>query len=546
MPPPDRSTDRRLLSALLLAAALLVAVLAVAAEADRRQRRQAALEALDHPALAAAERDELTALVARQDDPDEVRLLLSRHLVSRVLDAALPDGAARAAAAERMELARELAAAGWARRPADHRGAAMLGAATYLARSLARDRRLVTESAAWDGPLAAARELAPGAGEPVQLTVTAYLELWPLLSAQKRAAAETLLRRAFDDPGTFARLLAPWLEIAGDRDEAMAVVPDRPDAWRRVADALARRGDAAGFLSAHQRWRDSLGDELDRRLATAARHKRAGKAYDARGHYLRVIADAPLERSFAPRVERALDELPAGQAPPTLAPALARWLRWTLELSLVGRAPLSAAAVDRLAGQVHDLAPPLAAHAAVVAGRLPEGERLERRHWNRLSADAWGGYQVARAGELVRRGQPRDAQAGLDRAGPTWRDRPSYLLARAEAARAAGDHAEEETALTRLAAVGWSGGAWLDGRAELWLAEPVDGLVVRGRRRPAGGPTLVELRLDGHRIAAERLRGEALRVLQPISPGPHLLEVVQLTGQPFLPAAVTPLGGPPA
>ncbi len=540
------------LSAALLVAAAALAAATLAAESSRRGDSAAVVDALGAAPLPAPQRERLAVWAVRQDDPVETRLGIARYLVNRVLapeaEGLIADpGAADPAA---LGLAHRLAAEAFARRPAAWRAPALMGAALYLQRSLAGDTRVVTEGSAWDRPLQRARELAPAADEPVRFQAIAYLEIWQALPAAKREEARELLRRAFLDPSTFARLIGPWLAIADDAgeplDSALSVVPDRPAAWGRLQRVFAERGDWRRYLEAREQWRRTLDLDLDRRLAEAAELRRRGAAYDARGDYLRVIAQAPLERRFAPLVERALAEAPPGAAQPNLAAPLARWLDWVLALDLVGAGPLPAAAVDRLAGLVADLPPATAAHAAAAAGRLADAERSERRAFDAVEVESWSPYRVAKARELAARGRGGEALAALARLPASWHDRPSALAVRRDAARAAGDAAEALAAEVRLAALAGRGASWslAGGRPgaaapwrELVVEDEAGGLEVRGSD---GRGAVVEVKLDGRVVAGERVRGRPLAVPVPLEPGIHLVEVAAATGT-FSPSEVRPL-----
>jgi hypothetical protein len=533
------------LPAALIAAAAALAAASLAAEASRRADRAAVAAELERAPLPAAWRERLAAWAAQQDDPVRARVEVARDLVNRAL-APVPAGE-QARYADSLALAHRLAAEAYSRRPAAWRAPALMGAALYLGRSLAGDRRLVTEGSAWDRPLAVARGLAPAAEEPARFQVIAYLEIWPSLPPEKRREARGLLRRVLRDPATFGRLIGPWLAIAEEAgepvDEALAVVPDQPSAWQHLQRAFAERGDWRSFVTARERWRHALALDLERRLEAAARQQRRGDPLGARGEYLRVITDAPMERRFAPLVERALVEAPAGAALPSLAPPLERWLDWVLALDLVGANPLSDTAVDRLAGLVAGLPEATAAHAAAAAGRLADAERIERRSPVAARTEAWAGYRVAKARELTERDQGREALAVLDRLPASWQDRPSAVAARRDAARAAGDAAAALAAERRLDALAGDGAAWsgAGGATGFWrelvAAAPADGVEVQGA---AGRGALVEVKLDGRLVAAERARGRPIRAEAPVDPGLHLVEIAAAAGT-FSPAAVRPL-----
>jgi len=511
-----------LLPAALILAAAAVAALGFAAGAARRADRAAILDDVDAAPLAARQRDRLQTWTARQNDPLQARLELARFLVNETLS---PDVAGEDSNdPEPLALAHRLAAEAYGRRPAAWRAPALMGAALYLQRSLAADRRLITEGSAWEQPLLEARRLTPVGPEPARFLAIAYLELWSTLPEEKRQEARELLRLAFEDTRTFDRLIGPWMTIAEEEgeslDEALAIVPDDPTAWRYLQRTFAQSGDWPSFFAARSSWRRALAVSLDRRLAEAAALRQGGDPYGSRLAYLRVIADAPTETAFAPLVERALQEAPAGPSLPSMAVPLGRWLDWALALDLVGADPLSADALDRLAGMVDGLPAPAAAHAAVAAGRLADAERLARRSLDPAADGDWGGYLVSRARELAARRQGREALVSLDRLPASWQGRPSALDARLDAARAAGDTALAVETEERLAAL---------------AAARAGGIEVAGR---AGRGALVELRFDGRVVHGAPARGRPLVASEvPIAPGLHLVEAVPVAGT-FSPSAV--------
>ena len=528
---------RRLAAGAVTALAFALAAATIGAESGRRAERRAVLAELAalsaDGALDAAARERLSATAERVHQPAALRLALARRLVDQAVAGAGDDSQA---AARRLDLARRYAADAFFDRPAAWRAPMLLGAATYLARTLRRERELVTASAEWDAPLAWSRELAPASLEPARFTVLAYLELWPALSPEKRETAAALLRVTLDNRRFFDRLIEPWLAVADDRDTAFAALPDRAWIWRQLGERYAKRGDWRTYVEVRQRWRGALGRELDARLDEAAALARRGDGWEARQDCLQVIADAPLDAVFLPQVERALAEAPAGPPLPSQAALLRRWLEWVLAQSLTGTSPLSPAALDRLAAAVAELPAPLAAHAAVAAGRLADGELLERRRF--VPGDLeWGGYLVAKARRLAAR-EPRAALAALARTETSWQRRPSYLAAVAAAARADGDAATAAAAERTLAATAALGSWNADDAAgaRWWRELAVDGaaggLAIAGA---ASGEVMVEVRLDGRTVAAQRARTRGLRFAAAVAPGLHLVEVVPIAGGRFTP-----------
>lgn len=540
----------RFLPLLLLLGALLLAWASLVAEGERRADRDRVAERI--AGLDLATHRSLSAWAARGDDPVEVRLEAARRLVNQAVEPPPNDAAETPEAGTPLpplELAHDFAAEALARRPASWRAANLLASSIYLTRARNADRRLVTAASDWNRPLERARELAPAAPEPVRFQAAAYLELWTTLSEERRDLARDLLRRAMADGRTFDRLIQPWLAVADAEDasleETLAVIPPDPRAWRTLEALFAGEGDWHAALEARSRWRSALASDLEGRLEEAAALDRQGRTYDARRGYLKVIAAAPTEATFAPLVAEALAAAPPGPAEANLAEPLARWLDWALELDLVDANPLPRS-VGRLAGSVAGLPDATLAHATVAAGDLAAAEGIERRSTGGGAVGAaWRGYLVAKAHYLHRNRPQEDCgtiAAALRRLPGGAAERPSSRLA---AARCTGDG---------VATLPGAGGGWLaeDGwrqlpepgmagptyRREIFLARPAGGLRLTGE---ATGDSLVEVRLDGRVLAAHHPRtGRSVEVAADLAPGLHLVEVATPRGA-FLPGVVVPL-----
>jgi hypothetical protein len=193
----------------------------------------------------------------------------------------------------------------------------------------------------------------------------------------------------------------------------------------------------------------------------------------------------------------------------------------------------------------------------VVAGRLADGERLERRARGAGAAgagfdtDAWGGYLLAKAVELTRRDHADEALLSLAELPAAWHRRPSFQRALADAARATGSDVLADGASARLAEMAVTpAGRWTDGPPPaLEMVVPQGGAERAGGRaalqlriegeRGGRRASLVEVRLDGRPVAAERLgRRRVLLLETAAAPGLHLLEVDTAAGDPFLPGSV--------
>ena len=544
-PPPRRQdgpATPRIVSAVQAALAVGALLLAGASWLDlsalHRERDRVAGRLAEVP-FADETRATLERAVAGAGSASEVRLAVAAAIVEGELAAlAGPAGAAgdRAPPVRRLELAAELAAEAFALRPSSWQAPTLQGAAVYLARRLSADRRLFTESESWDGPLTLARRLAPGIDDPRRFAASAYIELWNALSPAKREEAVGLLRRAFADGRTFNRLVGAWLDIAEDTDEAMAAVPDRPHVWQGLQNELARRGDWSAVFTARERWRDALERDLARQLSEAERRARGGDLANAREIYLDVVGRSPVEERFVPLVRKALAASPPGPFEPRRSSALRPWLEAELRLDLVGRSHLGPELTDRLAGLVGDLPEPLAARAALAAGRLADAERIERRTPLARWDEDWQPYWVLKARALLARGHPAEAAQALGRIAEPWSGHPAYLATRREVAAAAGDRATAAATARRLAASGAGrvpAEAWRRARgtahAELHGGRRVGSLHLDFPEAATAGA--IEVLVDGRLLAARRVRsGRPLVVEVGAAPGLHLVELRTIAG----------------
>ena len=549
---PPRRPGRPAIPAALAAAGLLLVAAAVAAwTADRRERRDLlALHAAHSPPLPAGIAERLRG----DPDLDRGRIALARGLVAYELEHARRDpqaaaeGAGLAEGLERLRLARTLAADVLRRRPASWQGAMLLGTGNYLARALADDPELIRSWQEWDYPLSLARDLAPGLDEPHRFSVLAYLELWPVLSEAKRELTRSLVRRALADWRTFGHIVELWIGIAETPAEVLAEAPDETYAWEHLAAVYVRRGDWPTAIQAIGRLDEVREAELAARLDQAAELGAGGFTERSRREFHDAVRLAPRpSRRFLPVLRRALAEAPPGPAGEAHAAAFRRWLGWTLELWAVGRCPLEPAEVGRLAGLAGELPEPLAAATLVLAGRLPEAERAERRSETAWTDD-WGAYHLAKARELLRLGRPDEAEAALDRVPAGWRRRWLYLASRLDQAIAEGDPAAERAARAALAesrhrawpAEEWSrrdgeaaielvpGGAWATFEVGLEGASAAGAVVVAALDGVETGPLAAapdrHLRLEPPAGAAGGAHWLTLRTLagSAVPPGPVL------------------------
>jgi hypothetical protein len=534
--------------ALRLGFALAAVALALATLAERQ-----GLEAARSAALAWLERAGVTldtSSLDRESDPDGVRLRAARAVLASELDPARRQGvqpAPREIAARMAEDA-DAARAVLARRPASWEAALVLGGATYLGWTQARDPRLFTAYRQWEAPLETALRLAPAKREPARFLAAAYLEIWPVLSPRKREVARGLLTEIFRQPDDLARLLEPWLDTAADLGEAFAVIPDQPEAWERVEKVYARRGYLPGYAAARKRREDSLLSGLRRDLAAADRLRDDGQLDAARVLYLSVAEQARPEARYLALLEQALERCPPGPVDGATAAKLAPHLTRALDRCLFAACDLQPAALKRLSHFVRDPAPAQAALASLFAGDLPRASLWERRTEG-LGTEAWAPYLITKARALAAHGKVDDAREALALVHLSWQGKPLYWRAQAEVARAAGDTrgtAEAEARLAGLARRTWEPQDWTwsrgTARLEMMTGAPAAGFTVGLDQVPATG-SLVELRLDGATVGDFPVRPQAgvapaLRLDLPLSRGLHVLELDSLDGGQVLPGAV--------
>ncbi|RMH16054.1 MAG: hypothetical protein D6696_19120, partial [Acidobacteria bacterium] len=511
-------------------------------------------------------RDRLLALVAdagalspaverrlrREITPHHARLEAARALVFHLLAAPplaeLPAAEREAAGDARrraLDAARSLAREGLAAQPNSWQAAMLVGATTYLEWSLDRDPRLFTDADAWHQPLLAAVEAAPREAEPRRVLATAYLELWPVLSPARKDFARRLLRRTFaEDPESFARLGIAWLKIAGDPEEAFALVPDQPSAWLQVLSAFAAEKRFQLVCRSHERYLASLERSLARRLEDGERRLDLGDVFHSRTRFARVVAEAPPEQRFVPLVNRALARYPPGLLSAGTNDAMAGWLRWAIALSEVRLFPLEPNIVARLAVATQRLGPPDAALVALLGGDRVRAERLERLS-REHAIRAWAPYLIAKAHYLVERGQAAAADEVLARVDPASRQQAPYWLARQAVARALGDPvlvAEADHEVDRRRAGSWPADAWrsVPRGWSLYVLPAAAGsglTITPAEVAPEGAAVLV--RWDGATAACRAIRpGRPLHLEIGVTPDPHLLEWSTVGGLPTRPGPV--------
>jgi hypothetical protein len=527
---------------------VVVAVVGVQNALTLRARHRGIVKLLGETGLAGRQPDVARAAV-RDPDPVRGRLSVARALLAEAFDyhtfAKLPPREAAEAVAgvnERLELAREIAAGALAVRPTAWQAAMILGGATYRLGSSRGDPRVFSDRTAWEGPLLTAARLAPGEDEPLRLLAVAWLEVWPTLSVAKRNESLSSLRRAFEDPATFARCAELWLSAAPDRAEAFALVADNSRAWSLLESLYAGKTQWDGFCASRRRRDQALERELQRRVVEAGEHLRGGDRSGARSLAMGVVAMAPVELRFRGSVEAALALCPPG--PVSSREPVRRWLTWAVEGFVRGQSRLSPGAVARLAASAGELPASEAALAELAAGDLAQAEVIERRN-EALKTEAWAPYWLAKGWVLSRQHRAGEAAAALARVHRSWRAAVPVVEARLAVAEARGDTAEVAAAhadLAAVAATSWPATAWQwrgpVARLDLLGAADAPGLAVSLDVVPTAG-AVVQISVDGATVAVAPVRADSrLYITTHVARGPHLLEVETLAGGRVVPGQV--------
>lgn len=535
---------RLALTAAGLALALLAGVRYGALRAEQ-QAQTARLEGIGFPLDPRVGRE-----LAREPEREGVRLRAARALLAgemahaASLDPETPeDRQEMLASSQRLAETARQAGEAFAERPGSWEAAMVLGAATYLSRSLARDSTLFTSAADWEAPLQAARRLAPAKREPTRFLTAAYLEIWPALSAPKRELTRELVSQMFSDPEDLHLLLDPWL-AAVDRREAFSVIPPDPKAWEQVQLFYAGRGDWQAFSEARRRWDRALWTHLRERLALADVRLARGDLLTARSLYLEVAEQTRPDARYRGLLQAALTRCPPGPVGSQTAERLTLRLDWAVERCLLAECPLSPTALKRLARLAGDQSPPQEALAFLVAGDLPKALSLERRS-ETLWSEPWAPYLIVKARVMTDLRRMAEAQEALGLVHTSWWHRPPYWLAQLDFARIAGRPAEETKAEERLrgfsrrgwAATDWT---WRQGRARLEILAqgPARGIELDLDEVPEAG-AVVELRLDGGSVSTfPAPQGRTLALALPLQPGLHVLELEGVGGGRVSPGAV--------
>ena len=511
----------------------------------------AVLTWLDYRAFAAWQRDllelaespEVTEVVARLDetvrretDLDRTAAGIARLLVFAEIGLGESDTAPvnPELSRSRIELVRDLGAASLRERPTMESAAVAIGAANYLLLRRAEDRRLVAEPTLWETPLELARDLKV-LGDGRRILAVAYLELWPFLSSEKRETTRGLLADAFRDQRLFARVIEVWLDIAGDRESALEVVPDRVTSWTFLERLYGSRRDWDAFAYVVERRDQAVRREAERTLERAALLRRRGQTGRAREEYISLLIQLEPTRENALYIERALAQAPATPPQgPRRQVYIRAWLEWALALCRSSGCPLTPQAIARLRGLADEVPEPIWAMAALY-GERPTGQ--ERETTADRTSPAWADYNISRARQLAQNGQASAAFTTLANVGAGVG--PFYWLARRDVARASGDAdglEQAELELARFALDSWPESAWTTGprgdgfkRLDFLVAREATSLVMTLEAPPNGAAA--EIRLDGAQKSLVVVKGrETITIEAPLAEGMHTIEIYSRGG----------------
>ncbi len=549
---PVPSGRRRYLPAraTLLALCLLLSFEALAGYSRWRVNRDRLSAMLGEPVgeeveNATANAGDALRRVSFERTPHHAKLAVARVLVYEILAGGAPAPGSSPASGARLEYARELAREVLHQQPNSWQASMFLGAATYLDWSMRSDRRLYTAAEQWQQPLLEAMAKAPGQPEPRRFLAAAYLETWTALSAARKVFARELVKTIFrQDPDSFDHLGPIWLEVAGDRADALEVIPNLPRPWLALERDFAEKHDWHSFCLAHSRYLDALRRQLSRRLDEAQRRRRLGDLSHSRQMCLEVVVSCPRDGRFAGLVSRALEIYPPGLHGRRSKDALDQWLRWALELNAIGIEPLSPWVIGRLTDAIGVLDPPTGALAALIADDAYHVGRYERLADSKRGKQ-WAPFLIAKSQWLIDREDPDAASEALGEVHRWSRSSASYLLARRRLARATGalsDVATADEQLARLRSRRWrtADWRWRGRRAilELLAEVPASGLSITVNKAPEGG-AVAEFLWDGSGIALRPVTGHrTIELAIEIEPGPHLLELESLAGGEVYPGTV--------
>lgn len=481
--------------------------------------------------------------ISRERAPHQAKLIAARTIVHQVmspdLDARGMPILPRERQVEALEVAEGLARQALEDESESWQASMLVGASIYLRRSLAADRRLITEPESWEAPLRRAVDAAASKTEPRRILAAAYLETWSYLSADKKALTRQLLQQVFRHDEQALRRLAPvWLQLVDDEEEALSVVPDNVIAWQLIKYLYGRALDWSAYANAHRRFLDVLDSELTADLDEAESRRQLGDDVGSRELCLQVIEQAPRQMRFVPYVVRALEIYPPGLQGLRPNEGVLEWLRWAVALDAVEVNPLPAKTIDDLMTMASDLETPVAAHAALLANNVYNMRLFERQSAHKLTRE-WSSFLLAKARRLAESGAVVEAQEALDDLHLASRN--TYRAWQVRALMA--EQQEEPTALAvaETEMQSFADRRWLALAWDLRQTSPqlffVSAVAARGVRLEVveAGPRgdVVSVLIDGEEIAVRAVDGgEHHELKADIEPGPHLLQIVSVSGQP--------------
>ena len=103
-------------------------------------------------------------------------------------------------------------------RPATWQALMILGGSLLVEWLRTGDPRLVSGRDAWEVPLRASMDLAPGKDEPQRLLAAGYIGIWPNLTFQERRQAKGWFKGAFQNPSTYRQLVPAWTLLVRNRE----------------------------------------------------------------------------------------------------------------------------------------------------------------------------------------------------------------------------------------------------------------------------------------------------------------------------------------
>lgn len=315
-----RTTALRLIPALLTLAAVLVTATAAGVYREQSRQRVELLQILKESGLE-DRAPRLSSLVRSDPDVRAAQERVALALVADLLDPSTRSDAATPfeleqrleAQIDRLEVAERLARTVLATRPTSWRSSTVIGAAIYLRRSLRRDEQLLRSYQDWEEPLLRARRIAPARAEPARFLTMAYLELWPVLSEEKRELTRSLLAPSLTDRTTYLATIEPWLQVAGDDLDAIERLPQNAWLLNDVTGRLVRRGRLALALESQRRWRIALEREAEAALGRAQAASERGDHTRAAKVTVATLVGLPAQLQWLPLAERLLSAVPSGQ-----------------------------------------------------------------------------------------------------------------------------------------------------------------------------------------------------------------------------------------